>query len=326
MKEVIHEFGIGIDWVEPMAKAMGGYVKDNYIIVPPEIHTGTRYILSISPDITVMFSDVTYHRDVHFKLRNLNNDFIGIYFNLTEGDSTYVTNEDSLPMGRWNYNLAIVESYVDLDYIVKTGTKTYNLCVFVKKTLLKEYMFHSGHFRKLLDRIFDHKQNTILHYNIMSNASLQFIDEFRKRDIDPLCFDLFLSATVYNLLGDYLDESVKKDLIISKLNNTDFTSIIASQEFLINKLNDSFPGITILAENAFMSETKFKKLYKKITGLTPYEFYLNNKLELTRELLVSGKYSIGEIAENLKFPTASNLTHLFKNYFGVLPKDYVAQI
>lgn len=326
MKEVIHEFGIGTDWVEGMAQEMGGYVKDNYLIVPPEIHTGIRYVLPISPDITVMLADVTYHQDVHFKLRNSNYNFIGIYFNLTEGDSTHIANDDTLSMGRWNYNLAIVESSVDLDYIVKTGTKTYNFCIFVSKSLLKEYLLHSGHLKKMLDRIFDHNQNTIFHYNIMSNTGLQFIDEFRKRVVNPLCYDLFLSATVYNLLGDYLDELVKKELIIGKLNETDFTYIIASQKFLIDKLNDSFPGIAILAENACMSETKFKKLYKKITGLTPYEFYTKNRLELTRDLLVSGKYSIGEIAEELKFPTASNLTNLFKNYFGILPKDYAAQI
>jgi AraC-like DNA-binding protein len=326
MKEVVHEFGIETHWVAPMAKAMGGDVKGNHIIVPPEMHTGTRYILPISPDITVMLADVTYHQDVQFKLRNVKDDFIGIYFNLTEGDSTHLFEQGSQSIGRWNYNLAIVECHVDLDYVVKAGTKTYNICIFIKKAVLKEYLFRSGHLRKLLDRVFDPKQNTILHYNIMSNTSLQFIDEFRKRQSNPLCFDLFLSATVHNLLGDYLDELAKKDLIISKLDNTDFTSIIASQELLISKLKDSFPGINTLAENAFMSETKFKKLYKKITGLTPYEFYMNNKIELAQDLLISGNYNIGEIADELKFPTASNLTQLFKNYFGVLPKDYLAQI
>lgn len=326
MKEIIHEFGIETDWVEPMAKALGGSISGNHMLIPDTVHTGTRYVLSVNPDITVMLADVLYHQDIHFKLRNTNPDFIGIYFNLTEGDSSHITNNDALAMGRWNYNLAIVESSVNLDYRVKAGTKTYNFCIFIRKTLLKEYLIGSGHLKKLINRVFDQNQNTIFHYNIMSNNSLQYINEFRNSNIEPLTIDLFLSATVYNLLGEYLDELIKKDLIVSKLNDTDFTSIISSQEFLISKLKDSFPGIKTISEHAFMSETKFKKLYKKITGLTPYEFYLHNKLELARDLLVRGNYNIGEIAHELRFPTASNLTHLFKSYFGVLPKDYLTQL
>lgn len=145
MKEIIHEFGIETDWVEPMAKALGGYISGNHMLIPDTVHTGTRYVLSVNPDITVMFADVLYHQDIHFKLRNTNSDFIGIYFNLTEGDSSHITNNDALAMGRWNYNLAIVESSVNLDYRVKSGTKTYNFCIFLRKTLLKEYLISSGH-------------------------------------------------------------------------------------------------------------------------------------------------------------------------------------
>ncbi|PBJ04606.1 helix-turn-helix transcriptional regulator [Flavobacterium sp. ACN6] len=326
MKEVIHQFGVEMHWATAMAKAMDGWVEGNHIIVPSQVHIGTRYVLAVNRDITVMLADVTYNQDVHFKLRNSNNDFVGIYFNLTEGDSTHIAHNDKLPMGKWNYNLAIVDSCVDLDYIVKTGTKTYNICIFVKKMLLKEYLKSSGRFIAALNNIFDPEKNTIFHYNIMSSNSFQLINEFRKAVINPLYFDLFLTAVTYNLLGEYIDELVKKDIVIGKLNSSDFSNIIISQEFLISSIKDSFPGIKILSENACMSETKYKKLYKKITGLTPYEFYINNKLEAARDLLISGKYNIAEIANELNFPTASNLTQLFKQYFKVLPKDYKSQI
>lgn len=326
MKEIVHEFGIEKDWVAPMAEALDGYVQGNHMLIPDTIHTGIRYVLSVSPDITVMFADVLYHQDVHFKLRNSRQDFIGIYFNLTEGDSTHIINDHALLMGRWNYNLAMVESSVDLEYFVQAGTKTYNICIFMRKKFVEEYLIGTGYLKEVINKVFDRNQNTLFYHNIMNNNSLQYMNEFRNSNCEGNSFDLFLSATVYNLLGEYFNELVCRDFIVSKLNETDFTAIIDSQKFLINKLRDSFPGIKTIAELAFMSETKFKKLYKKITGLTPYEFYLNNKLELTRDLLVSRKYSIGEIADELRFPTASNLTHLFKNYFGVLPKDYVTQL
>jgi len=323
MKEVVHPFGVETDWIKEMATAMGGYVKGNHTIVPDDVHTGIRYTLSINEDITVLLADVTYHQDVLFKLRNDKTDFAGIYFNLTEGESIHIMDEVSRPIGRWNYNLAIVDAQLDLDYLVKAGSKSYNISIFVKKRMLREYLSKTGILTEVLDRIFDEEQNTIIHYDHMSGNSWHIINEFRKLSPESISFDLFLGATVYNLLSDYLEHLMNREIVIGKLLSSDITTIMASQSILIKDVAGVFPGIAALAAEACMSETKYKKLYKKITGFTPNSFFLNNKLELARELLASGQYTIGEISDKLNFANASHLTELFKNNFGVLPKDYL---
>ncbi|MES2650865.1 MAG: AraC family transcriptional regulator [Bacteroidota bacterium] len=326
MKEVTHPFGVETHWVEEMAAAMGGYVEGNYTIVPDTIHTGTRYVLSINEDITVLLADVTYHQDVLFKLRNTKTDFAGIYFNLTEGESIHIMDEVSRSIGRWNYNLAIVDAQLDLDYLVKAGSKSYNISIFVKKQMLREYLAKTGMLKEVLDRIFDEKQNTIIHYDHMSGTSWHIINEFRKIAHGSIAFDLFLGATVYNLLSNYLDHLIKREIVIGKLSSSDINLIMASQSDLVKDVAGVFPGITALAANACMSETKYKKHYKKITGFTPNSFFLNNKLELARELLAAGEYTIGEVADKLNFASASHLTEAFKTHFGVLPKDYISQL
>ena len=326
MKIVTHQFGVETDWISEMAAGLGGYVKGNYTIVPEEVHTGIRYVLSINDDITVLLSDVTYHQDVLFKLRNSKSDFAGIYFNLTEGESIHIMDDISRPIGRWNYNLAIVNGELDLDYLVKTGSKSYNISIFVKKRMLREYLAKAGILEEILDRIFDQQQNTIVHYDYMSGASWHIINEFRKNNPEDISFDLFLSATVYNLLSDYLDHLMKREMMIEKLAGNDIAMIMASQTILVKDVPGVFPGITVLAAEACMSETKYKRLYKKITGVTPNAFFINNKLELARDLLATGKHNIGEVASQLNFANASHLAELFKNYFGVLPKEYVISL
>lgn len=326
MKEVIHEFGVETDWVESMAKAMNGYVKENYIIVPDDIHTGTRYVLSINADITVLIADALYHQDMLFKLRNTRNDFIGIYFNLTEGESAHVIKDEMMSIGRFNYNLAIVDSEVDIDYLIKAGSKTYNFCIFIKKKLVKQYLLEAGVFVQLLDRIFDGKKNTIIHYDVMNSNCIQLIDEFHKIQVeeDQSSYDLSLTAVVYSLLGDYIDQLIKRECVISKLNSDDFLNIMESQKFLTSKIKSCFPGIKILAKQACMSETKYKLMYKKITGITPNKFHMNIKTELAKDLLISGQFSIGELADKLNYSSSSNLALHFKQHFDILPKDYIA--
>lgn len=326
MKEVVHEFGVEKNWTEEMAKAMGGYMDGHYFVIPHEVHEGLRYVLSVNNDITVMLADVLYNQDIVFKLRNSNNDFIGVYFNLTDGASTHIFNNERLKIGRQNYNIAIVDSDVDLDYLVKTGTQTYNLCIFIKKSLANDYLNEAGVLARLRKQIFDCKKNTIIHYNLMSDNCVQLINEFRKKDVQDETFDLLLSGLVYSLLGDYMDQLIKREIIIGKLNSDDFSNIIQSQEFLTINIKEVFPGIELLAQRACMSKTKYKEIYKKVTGLTPNRFFMNNKLELARELLVSNHYGIGELAAELNFSSASNLAANFKKYFGLLPSDYIAQI
>ncbi len=323
MIEITHPFGVETDWVEKMAVEMGGYVEGNYTIVPDELHTGTRYTLAINEDITVLLADVTYHQDVLFRLRNDKTDFAGIYFNLTEGESIHIMDEVSRSVGRWNYNLAIIDAHLDLDYLVKAGSKSYNISIFVKKRMLREYLAKMGILNKVLDTIFDEAQNTIIHYDHMSGASWHIINEFRKSIPGSVAYDLFLSATVYNLLSDYLEHLMKREILIGKLSGVDVSLIMASQASLTKNVTGVFPGIASLATQACMSETKYKMLYKKITGFSPNSFFLNNKLELSRELLASGQYTVGEISDKLNFTNPSHLTELFKNHFGVLPKDYV---
>ncbi|MFA4868672.1 MAG: AraC family transcriptional regulator [Pedobacter sp.] len=323
MIEITHPFGVETDWVEKMAVEMGGYVEGNYTIVPDELHTGTRYTLAINEDITVLLADVTYHQDVLFRLRNDKTDFAGIYFNLTEGESIHIMDEVSRSVGRWNYNLAIIDAHLDLDYLVKAGSKSYNISIFVKKRMLREYLAKMGILNKVLDTIFDEAQNTIIHYDHMSGASWHIINEFRKSIPGSVAYDLFLSATVYNLLSDYLEHLMKREILIGKLSGVDVSLIMASQASLTKNVTGVFPGIASLAAQACMSETKYKMLYKKITGFSPNAFFLNNKLELSRELLASGHYTVGEISDKLNFTNPSHLTELFKNHFGVLPKDYV---
>lgn len=326
MKEVTYSFGVETDWVEELAHNHGGYVNGNFTIVPEDVFTGTHYVRQITENTTVMLIDATYHQDVLYKPQNTRTDFAGIYFNLTEGESVYIMDEVSKSVGRWNYNLAIVDSQFNNDYLIKSGSKCYSISLFVKKHILREYLSKTGILNEVLNRVFDEDQNTLLHYAHMSSASWHLINEFRKNTPGSISFNLLLAGLAFNLMGDCLDSIMKRELMIGKVLRSDLTMILTSQANLIKNQEGIFPGITALAAEANMSETKYKNLYKKITGYTPNAFFLNNKLELARDLLATRQYTIGELAEKLSFTSASHLSEQFKNYFKMSPKEYAASL
>lgn len=326
MKEVIYRFGVETDWIEELANNLGGFVRGNFTIVPNDVFTGTHYVLQLTENTTVMLIDAVYHQDVLYKPQNTKTDFAGIYFNLTEGESVYIVDDVSKSVGRWNYNLAIVDSQFNADYLIKSGSKCYSISLFVKKHILRQYLSKTGILDEVLNRVFDEEQNTLLHYAHMSSASWHLINEFRKNIPGSISYNLLLGGLVYNLLADCLENIMKREMTIGKVLPSDLSMILTSQSNLIKNQAGIFPGIAALAAEANMSETKYKNLYKKITGYTPNAFFLNNKLELARDLLATGQYTVGELAEKLRFTSASHLSEQFKNYFKMSPKEYAASL
>nr|WP_262898989.1 AraC family transcriptional regulator [Flavobacterium branchiicola] len=95
---------------------------------------------------------------------------------------------------------------------------------------------------------------------------------------------------------------------------------------LIKNIENHFPSIKSLAENANMSESKFKNLFHKITGDTPNVFFMENKLLLAKELLEKKQLSISQVSDQLNFTNNSYFASKFKEYFGLSPKIFVKEL
>ncbi|WP_316734418.1 AraC family transcriptional regulator [Pedobacter aquatilis] len=323
MREVIHQYAVELDWMDDMAKQLDGYVENHLIKVPEHVLSGTRYACPIDENLTAFLLDVTYHEDVLFKMRNQRDDFVGIYFNLTEGDAIHLMNEVSRPVGRWAINLAIVDATLSGDYLIKAGSVTYMISIFLKKQILKEYIEALPTLSEHADAIFDTDKNTIIRFDRMTSEAWHLMNDFRKIDFNNPLFDTYFKATVYGLMSNFMDQIVHEEIILEKVNQTDIVNIITVQEYLIAHIKAPFPGITFIAAMANMSETKFKTLFKKITGSTAHTFFLTNKVNLAKEMLETANYSISQIADELNFSDASHLIEQFKQVYGQTPKDYL---
>lgn len=86
-------------------------------------------------------------------------------------------------------------------------------------------------------------------------------------------------------------------------------------------LHSSMPGIAELASEFNMSPSTLQRHFKIVYGKSIYQYYLEQKLLIGKELIVSGKKSISEVAYILGYNKVNSFSRLFKKYFGVLPKD-----
>jgi len=74
-----------------------------------------------------------------------------------------------------------------------------------------------------------------------------------------------------------------------------------------------------LAALVHLSPYHFARKFKEATGLPPYQYVLQCRVEQAKTLLVAGKHSISEVAQAVGFAGQSHLTRHIKNAFGVTP-------
>ena len=326
MKKIEHFYSADLRWTKPFAQQLEGKIVGNFIIVPESIQTGTRYFLDCGDGIVAYYIDVQYHKNLHLIQKNLSNDFIGIYYNLTEGDAKLSSNNFMNDIGRWKYNLAVIDGILETDYHVEKGSKTFALCIFIKKSMIKSFTTKNDINLEDVDKITDPKKNTIIRLDRMSSDSFHILNNLRKIKVGGPIFDLNLTGTVHMLLANFLKKMSANRVIIQTVNQADLNKIIASQMFLIENIKEPFPSIQIMANMANMSESKFKNLFKKITGMTPNAFFMDNKLLHAKELLESKQFSISQISDDLNFTNNSYFASKFKEHFGLSPKVFMKQL
>jgi AraC-like DNA-binding protein len=71
-----------------------------------------------------------------------------------------------------------------------------------------------------------------------------------------------------------------------------------------------------------MSYSKFRKLFKEVTGEAPHQYHLNLRLDKARELLSTTNLNVSEVAYSLGFDSVFYFSRLFKNKNGVSPRSY----
>ena len=100
---------------------------------------------------------------------------------------------------------------------------------------------------------------------------------------------------------------------------------IEKARFYLRENLESPLDIKALMRQLPMSYSKFRKLFKKVTGESPHQYHLNLRLDKARELLNTTNLNVTEVAYTLGFDSVFYFSKLFKKKNGVSPKSYRAK-
>lgn len=113
----------------------------------------------------------------------------------------------------------------------------------------------------------------------------------------------------FELLGDPSSKAIEqiKTLLIEKVQNG------VEEHFSIRKY---------LSSHIFRDYSSLSKLFSEVEGITIEQFFILQKIEKAKELLIYNEMSLGEIAFTLGYSSSQHLSGQFKRITGMTPTSF----
>ena len=77
-----------------------------------------------------------------------------------------------------------------------------------------------------------------------------------------------------------------------------------------------------IGEKLGVTQIRFHEVFKAYTGMTPYQYFIQLKINKAKELLASDRYTVKEAAFRLGFEDPFYFSRLFKKKTGVAPSQW----
>ncbi|QTD39500.1 AraC family ligand binding domain-containing protein [Sporosarcina sp. Te-1] len=156
-------------------------------------------------------------------------------------------------------------------------------------------------------------QAPIVYNDGLKQSVLQLAQAISKGKDEALCNELFLSLTDRLVQSNFSGDSKKDNTLILKAKE-----LLHADLGKVLKLDE-------ISEELDLSKFQFIRLFKSHTGITPYQYYLNCKIERAKELLDANRDIYTTVAE-CNFVDLPHLNKHFKRVYGITAFEYAVHL
>ena len=147
-----------------------------------------------------------------------------------------------------------------------------------------------------------------LHHTRVELGETEIMEELSAEQRDTL-------STSLNKIGlELLDD--KKNIMVEKIKTIIIELVHYNEDQIKTNLSD------YLAEKLNHNYTYLSNLFAEVKGTTIEKFYLSNKIERVKELLVYDELNLTEIAWKLHYSSVAHLSNQFKKMTGLTPSHF----
>lgn len=202
--------------------------------------------------------------------------------------------------------LDLINVHFEPRFIWSAGNNLFDL------KFLKIFFERNEKFENRLDR---QNPSTTKIRNILFEMEKEFAE---KRPEHELMIKVELLKLLVTAIRGY--DYVKTDSSFSAK-----TQSLLSLEKAMNYIDENLVSIInleTLARNANMSKTYFCTIFKKLNGISPWDYITIKRIEKSVKTLKNSQETVLEIALKCGFNNTANFNRAFKKVTGKVPRDY----
>lgn len=171
--------------------------------------------------------------------------------------------------------------------------------------------------------LFENKDITFINYKFNEKNFESCIANFRKffaekkkpnlldlKKTTYAFFDVFINSINELQILNQSDLSLKERLKFKRI-----------EHFLLDNIYNKFPGIDVISKEFKISGTKLKTDFKKLYGLSLFQFFQTKQMDVALEMLKQDSVLIKDIATKFQYENFSKFSQAFKKHHGVLPSQ-----
>lgn len=266
-----------------------------------------------------VFNEIFYHNDTE-----ANAEFNVCFAGITMPDKNYAITRDASPS-------IIIEYITDGIGYLEIGGKCYTLntgnsIIIPHHTDHKYYSDKNQPYAKKWVNIKGILAEKILDFTlkgmtpIISSANIDSeISRIIKMISEGLENNTLMLSIFTDILHKVAESLIDKPMITKEKNAA--TTAERIERYIINHLQDKF-SLQSICDVFYLSDSHIVRLFKETYGITPYRYYLNQKTELAKSLLINTELSIDSICTKLNYSDRNHFFVAFKQVTGMSPYRY----
>ncbi len=298
--------------IKHYAKAFGVSVKDNAVALPPEIGEGAIRAIILSNGVQLFISDYKLKQDLFITRKKNHKDFYLLRF------EEVTISADENPFSKSGVFLSNINH--EHLFLQTAGTHVKIFSLLFPKNRMREFFVNAE--GETLIKYLDANMGNFI-YEPMDAEYRRLVNEALNTEIDKR-FEQFILKNRGMLL---VERFFTRQFL--KMNNAHFSLKISGEDIASLKKVESellkdfseAPDINKLSRMAAMSTSKLKTSFKLMFGMPVYQYFQKHRMNKAKAMLLSRKYSVREVGEELGFSNAGNFSKAFHKSFEQFPVD-----
>ncbi|HYH16794.1 MAG TPA: AraC family transcriptional regulator [Flavisolibacter sp.] len=258
----------------------------------------------------------------------------GIKFVLS-GSESYEVNHHEYCVNSGTYLLVNKDQYHEFE--VKQQQPSKALCIGIDEMLLQDVYYTltssdhqlleqpdsvTGSELEFLEMVYTTGNNSLGQYLMNVKAGI-----YKNRESLPIPEEELYYSTAYHLILSQTPLLKQMSRLPARKKGTSqelYKRLYHAKAIIDDYCLQPLP-IEALCKEVALSEFHFYRSFKKAFGLSPHQYYLQQKLEKAKQLLLSHQHNITDVALHCGFADLPSFRKAFKKAFAYSPLSFIKQ-